>query len=60
MAVDEDWEQVASTPAIAGIDEQGRLVAGGTMDFTCPECGTEYEIGIKLPLPLNAGDLDGD
>jgi hypothetical protein len=57
MAMDEDWEQLAKAPAITGIDEHGRMVVQGEAEFTCPECGTEFE--VQITLPLDAGESDG-
>lgn len=60
MAVNDDWEQMASTPAISGIDDRGRLVVQGELEFTCPECGTE--LGVRITLPLTSaqgGESDG-
>lgn len=60
MAVNDDWEQMACTPAITGIDDRGRLVVQGEMEFTCPECGTEFEVQVTLPLTsTQGGESDG-
>lgn len=56
MVVNEGWEQTVSTSAAVGTDKRGRLVAQGAVYFTCPECDSEYE--VEVTLPLSAGDFD--
>jgi hypothetical protein len=51
----DDFEQHYSVDAPMGVDELGRVVFRGEITFTCPDCGSSYDVEVTLPLAATNG-----
>jgi hypothetical protein len=46
---DGEWSEEIEVDAPLGVDESGRLTSQTEVPFTCPECGSVFELKVILP-----------
>jgi hypothetical protein len=46
---EEEWPQSIEVEAPLGIDTLGRIANQTTVQFTCPDCGSSYDIEVTVP-----------